>query len=281
MRYLLQGLEMKSYEYNCLSHLNDLFERVNFLIHEVMIKNVRKKSKDKKGKEFLIYDIDKNNVYFDELRKSLTFLYHDKGMGYKLLCKEIKILSYTNIRRLIKALDIVTRSGTNCVTDNLKEIRSERAKISSPWKDWSGNDSFKKQNKNSKRYCQGWYLNESKNKLVWLRSSWEYGYAKWLDEQKIDWDVEVRSYLLSTGSYYRPDFFIYENNCLKKIIEIKSTWINGSQNRVDKFYLFVKEYPQICAIIIKDDLFEIINKSQGSVLDEWKKIRKMEKNNDT
>jgi predicted nuclease of restriction endonuclease-like RecB superfamily len=113
-----------------------------------------------------------------------------------------------------------------------------------------------------------------------LRSSWEYGYAKFLNDNRIEWDVEARSYLLSDGRYYRPDFFIYENNNLSKIVEIKSRWSNGSLERIDKFEMFKKEYGDISAELISDELFLLINRKQKDIINEWKKVRLMELKND-
>ena len=119
-------------------------------------------------------------------------------------------------------------------------------------------------------------MNKSKNKYVWLRSSWEYGYAVWLDSQELTWDVEVRSYLLSDGRYYRPDFFIFANECLEYIVEVKSKWSNGSLERIDKFEQFKQQYPAITVKLVSDELFELIGKKQAEVLEEWKKSRVLE-----
>ena len=53
-----------------------------------------------------------------------------------------------------------------------------------------------------------------------LRSSWEYAFSKYLEQQKISYKVEELSYITSLGKY-TPDFFIYNKNKLKVIIEIK------------------------------------------------------------
>ena len=48
---------------------------------------------------------------------------------------------------------------------------------------------------------------------------------KWLDSNKIDWDVESQQWMIGNETY-RPDFFIYENGILKKIIEVKGYFKN-------------------------------------------------------
>lgn len=57
----------------------------------------------------------------------------------------------------------------------------------------------------------------------YLRSSYEYVYAKILENQNIKYKVEAKIYLLPNGTTYKPDFFIYNNSGkLIKIIEIKT-----------------------------------------------------------
>ncbi|MFD2446030.1 hypothetical protein ACFSO7_18895 [Bacillus sp. CGMCC 1.16607] len=60
------------------------------------------------------------------------------------------------------------------------------------------------------------------NNGVFLRSSYEYAYAKYLDFNKVEWKYEVQSFDLG-HKIYKPDFFIYsEEGSLINIIEIKS-----------------------------------------------------------
>lgn len=74
------------------------------------------------------------------------------------------------------------------------------------------------------------------NKEVYLRSSYELDYAKELDEQQIDYDVEHFhiKYWDSQKHKYRcaiPDFYIPSTNT---IVEIKSSWTLDEQNMKDK-----------------------------------------------
>ena len=264
-------------------HLKDtvkIIDETRKMIQVIAYKPTGKIVGTKNGKDAPVYDIDLDHAECDTLRKNLDYLYNERGMGYKLLCKELGNISYTRIRKLLKSLNIETRKGTSCVTDSLRALRSERAKINNPWTDWTGKDALKGMHRYSKRHLSGWYLNKSKNKLVWLRSSWEYAYASYLDRENIEWDVEVRSFLLSDGRYYRPDFFIYEKNKLEKIVEIKSTWANGSQDRIEKFETFKVEYPETAAVLLSNEMFNTIGVNSMTMLKEWKKIRILEKNND-
>lgn len=59
-------------------------------------------------------------------------------------------------------------------------------------------------------------------KGIYLRSSYEYAYAKYLDHHSITWQYE--SEVIDIGyKFYKPDFFFYDQyGMLIKIVEIKS-----------------------------------------------------------
>ena len=88
-------------------------------------------------------------------------------------------------------------------------------------------------------YKNGWHTTWE-NKQVYLRSSYEFNYAKQLDEYKIKYDVEnvrIRYYdtikqkeRISITDFYLPD--------LNMKVEIKSNYTLNLQNMIDKF----KEY---------------------------------------
>ena len=258
-------------------HLEDkkiMFEETRDLIHGIACSIPSRTFKSRGGEMVSSFFIDKDHVETPKLIANLQHLYHDCGIGFKLLSSELGNVSYTRLRTIFQVLGIEKRSGSSCVTEGLRKIRSERAKKNNPWTDWTSK--YPNKDKINKHHLGGWYLNKSKNKYVWLRSSWEYGYAVWLDSQELTWDVEVRSYLLSDGRYYRPDFFIFANECLEHIVEVKSKWSNGSLERIDKFEQFKQQYPAITVKLVSDELFELIGKKQAEVLEEWKKSRVLE-----
>ena len=93
-----------------------------------------------------------------------------------------------------------------------RRIENKWSKFNSQWhKSWSGKD-------------------------VYLRSSYELDYAKYLDKQKINYDVECLRILYydNSSNNYRiaiPDFYLPDSNT---IVEIKSQyWLNES-NMKDK-----------------------------------------------
>ena len=121
------------------------------------------------------------------------------------------------------------------------------------------------------RGIQGYYWNTSKNKYVWLRSSWEYIYAKWLNEHKIEWDVEVKRYKLGNTSYL-PDFFIYENGKLTKIVEIKGYW----KNKLYKYDKLKTLLGDSIELVLVTDIKPYTNLPLKKEIETWRLLRKRE-----
>lgn len=262
--------------YDIVVENEEIFQETNRLIQKIACSKIKKQFKSRNGSMTASFCIDKDDIECPKLISNLNHLYHDCGFGFKLLSKQLGNVSYTRLRTIFRELGIIKRDGNSCVTETLKVIRSKNAqKSTNPWRDWSGKSRTK--DGHNKHHLCGWYYNKSKSKHVWLRSSWEYAYAKWLDDQDITWDVECRSYLLSDGRYYRPDFFIYQNNALKKLVEIKAKWFNGSLERIDKFEQFKKEYSGIDAELVTSAELQTLGIDLQSSLKAWKKERVLEK----
>ena len=86
------------------------------------------------------------------------------------------------------------------------------------------------------QYKCGWHTTWN-NKEIYYRSSYELDYAKELDKQQIDYEVESLriKYFDTQLNEYRcaiPDFFIRDRNM---IVEIKSSYTIDVQNMKDKF----------------------------------------------
>ena len=186
---------------------------------------------------------------------------YEEGYGLKILARELG-LTYTCFRTLyINYLGLEIRKGYDVVTDKVKQFRSERIKKeNNPWFDWCSKKT--EMHKKCSRGIQGQYIKTNGEK-VWLRSSYEYIFAKWLDKNNVDWKIEETQFKLSNGETYRPDFFIYENSKLKMIVEIKGYF----NNRRYKAEMFKNEY-RIPLVIIDaiDDYCENYNKEKN----EWK-----------
>jgi len=79
-------------------------------------------------------------------------------------------------------------------------------------------------------------------KDIRMDSKWEVGTANYLDSIGFSWKYGATGFKLSSGNYYYPDFFIYKDNCLEKIIEVKGYFRQANK---EKFNLFLLEYPNI------------------------------------
>jgi hypothetical protein len=227
------------------------------------------RGKEKKNTQKSILQNNEYIIAFQQLNK----LYNIDGFGYKALARKLDI-SYTEIRGFFKYLNIPVRKGYNIVTNQLKQFRRNKAKEESlshsGWQSDQVKDEIKIKNTTFKG-VQGYYWNKSFKKYVWLRSSWEYIYAKWLDTHNIVWDVEVQHYKLKNGVTYRPDFFIYnEKHKLIKIVEIKSEYYDRGYH-----YILQEELSAIEVIVIYNVRQFINSKSTyRRELLEWKKNRK-------
>jgi hypothetical protein len=154
-----------------------------------------------------------------------TYVY--KGYGYNSIIKEFCLpITYPALRSLVVGglFGSVARHGNAVVTDRTRKLRSDRARKQA----LDPNSTWGKVQKNfkSRRGIQGFYYNKSMKKYVWLRSTYEYIYAKWLDKNGFTWDIEVRDYKLDNGELYRPDFFIYSAGSVSMIVEVKGYYKN-------------------------------------------------------
>ena len=86
---------------------------------------------------------------------------------------------------------------------------------------------------------------------VWMRSSYEVVYAKYLDRKRVEWQYEPIHFDLGNKTY-TPDFYLPKKNLY---IEIKGYWY---ERAIKKFRRFKKLYPQIKIKVLRmNDLQEI------------------------
>lgn len=79
-------------------------------------------------------------------------------------------------------------------------------------------------------------------KGIRMDSQWEVKVAQYLDSLNLDWQYSSVRYKLSDGRFYHPDFFLYENQVIVKVIEVKGYF--REQNRL-KYEKFLSEYPNV------------------------------------
>ena len=85
---------------------------------------------------------------------------------------------------------------------------------------------------------------------IWLRSSWELSFAKYLDREKINWKYEPKRFKLRSGRTYCPDFFLPKYD---KYIEIKGWWTKAAKR---KFKQFRSQYPEIKIEVLEAKTWE-------------------------
>lgn len=73
---------------------------------------------------------------------------------------------------------------------------------------------------------------------IWMRSTWEVAYAKYLDRNNVKWLYESKTFDLGDCTY-TPDFYLPEIN---KYIEIKGYWYKKSLNKFIAFKLLYPEF---------------------------------------
>jgi predicted nuclease of restriction endonuclease-like RecB superfamily len=85
-------------------------------------------------------------------------------------------------------------------------------------------------------------------KDIYMRSSYEIAYAKYLDRNNVKWEYEPKTFDLGNATY-RPDFYLLKS---KSYIEIKGWWRGNAR---EKFELFKTKYPEIgITLLMKEDL---------------------------
>lgn len=252
---ILMEIVMNPWNKECRINFNDRHKRKILDFYNSIVEKP-----NSKRYEFL------KTVSLDERSKSYLKNLYEDGYGLKILARELG-LTYSRFRTLyISYLGLEIRKGNDIVTDKVKKFRSQRVTgENNPWFDWCSNKP--EMHKACSRGIQGYYIKNDGTK-VWLRSTYEYIFAKWLDKNNIEWKIEEIQFKLSNNETYRPDFFIYKNSKLLMIIEIKGYF----NNRRYKAELFKKEFT-IPLIIIDNinDYCENYNMEKK----EWKLLTKL------
>lgn len=217
----------------------------------------------------------KNTANYTFLKQHFYDLYFNKEHGIKSLAKMYN-LSYTDCRTFLFFLDIDIRTGKNVVTDRVRKLRSEKAIREKNAGSGFFDINLRRKNKTDiTRGIQGYIYNEYKKEYSWIRSSYEYIFAKWLNRTKQNWSNEDKIFVLEDGRRYLPDFFIYdENDNLIKIVEIKGYWDRNS----DKAAILNQILVDIDVVVIDDISQYIPEKSSfGKEKSNWKLERKINK----
>jgi hypothetical protein len=142
------------------------------------------------------YSCDNKNKYKLGLKISWD------GKFQKIATKKLLIDLYINQKKTIIEIAEIIGCKKSCVFNYLKKYN---IKIT-----------------NSKGACY---------KGIYMRSSWERSYAKYLDKNKIKWLYEPKLFNLGSCNY-KPDFYLSETDTY---IEIKGRWYKGAETKVNLF----------------------------------------------
>lgn len=230
--------------------------------------NDKGKIENKKDK----YTKIKEDTRYLDLYNFLKCEYIDKEQGIKYLIKYKNLnVSYSIFRKLIITSGLSLHPA-NVITNHLRNIRSINANKQLSERSGFFSYEVQKHTHSKIRGLQGYYYNSTLNKYVWLRSTWEYIYAKWLNARNIKWDVECKTFTLSKESY-RPDFFIFDDeNNLVSIVEVKGFW----KNRLHKYYELQELHPELNLSLIIDITPYTENYKKDKNV--WKSLRKLKLN---
>lgn len=85
-------------------------------------------------------------------------------------------------------------------------------------------------------------------KVIYMRSSWEVAFAKYLDANRITWLYEPKCFHMGRSAYL-PDFYLPQSNTW---VEIKGIFTRASKRKMIKFFA---TYPnERLYILFKADL---------------------------
>jgi hypothetical protein len=90
-----------------------------------------------------------------------------------------------------------------------------------------------------------------KYKDIWMHSSYEVAYAKYLDENHIKWQYESKAFDLGNCTY-TPDFYLPKSDTYA---EIKGYWRDDAKK---KFNLFKKLYPKVKIEVLIEKKLKIL-----------------------
>ena len=191
---------------------------------------------------------------------------YNSGDGLKSIAKNLGI-NYSPLRVIFNKHNVQIRQGRNVVTDKLREKRKENALNweDNPFREWT--TKYPELALKNGRGLQGYYKRKN-GEYVWLRSTYEYIFAKWLDKINADWVVEFKRYKLENGETYLPDFFIFEDNKLAKIVEIKGDFYQNQKHKPE----LLNEQLDVPVILITD-ITRFTDKTYGKEQKQWRQVR--------
>lgn len=191
-----------------------------------------------KGKEFRdIVDIN------------MLVKYYEAGNSMQQCAAKFNI-GYTSVQDRLSTLNISRKSWHHRINSN--HSKSTKEKMSN-----TAVEQIKTGTRNSHSQGNSYYCMSTSQDRIRVRSSWERDYADHLFANNIKFLYEHKSFNLSNGKSYVPDFYLSDTD---EYIEIKG-YLSDEQS--DKYKLFRKEYPNIVwKMLRKSDLKNILREEK-------------------
>jgi hypothetical protein len=111
----------------------------------------------------------------------------------------------------------------------------------------------------SLRPSNGWQIySRPDGTKVNMRSAWERSFASRLDQLGLTWEYEPRSFVLSDGRGYLPDFLVETpfGTCFVEVHAMKKPWVGGAA-KIEKIALASKELPFPLVIVDEDGIRDV------------------------
>lgn len=156
------------------------------------------------------------------IKKQLHKLYVEERLTQKQTSKILNIC-LVRVVKYMKKYGIKARKPKEYLTGKPKSA-DHKKKISESKKGKNNPNYGKKCKTHGKRI---WYLCPD-GKNVSMRSSWEAAYAEFLDNKKIKWSYEPKTFILKIGKAYTPDFYLHETG---EWIEVKG-WMTEMHKKI-------------------------------------------------
>lgn len=187
---------------------------------------------------------------------------YTSGYGLKVIARELKT-TYSRLRNLFqKYWNIPIKKGNDICYNKTREFRAKKAKEdpNNPFRNWICSQKRTKTNHG----VQGYYINSTGQK-IWLRSTYEFIYCKWLDANNIKYKYEEITFTLLNGETYRPDFLLEDGT----IVEVKGKFYTNRRYKVD---MLKEQYPDI-KIVVVDEIESYTKLGYRKELNIWKEVR--------
>ncbi len=182
------------------------------------------------------FDISKNNLYKEYIlnKKSITDISDKYGFNYVSIYNWLKKYniklrtrreSHIGKKRPDQSLFMLKHNPTKG-THRPKSVREKISKARKGIYCGRNHPMFGRINSYKCSYGKG-----GKYKSIWMRSSYELKFAKYLDKNHIKWLYESKTFDLGNTTY-TPDFYLPEFNLY---IEVKGFWRDDAKKKFEEF----------------------------------------------